>query len=123
MSEFAGRENIESRDERIVASITNTISEILKEHGFFSVSVTDIDTHTKFIFLEQELPNFLTSESLVKYLTETQEKDKNSSTIITDLRNKILQKISSLFVASDDFAGRFNEECKNIIEGLIISKS
>ncbi len=122
MSEFTGPENIESRNERIVASITGTISEILKEHGFFSVSVTDIDTHTKFIFLEQELPNFLTSESLVKYLTETQEKDKNSSTIVTELRNKILQKISSLFVVNDDFVGRFNEECKNIIEGLIISK-
>ena len=122
MSEFTGPENIESRNERIVASVAGTISEILKEHGFFSVSVTDIDTHTKFIFLEQELPNFLTSESLVKYLTETQEKDNDAPKIITDLRNKILQKISSLFVANDDFVGRFNEECKNLIEGLIINE-
>lgn len=124
MSEFPGPETIESRNERIVTSIVGTISEILQKNGFFSVSVNDMKINNKYIFLEQELPNYLIPEVLEKYLTGTQISDGVTALEnITDLRNRILERISSLFVVSDDFVGRFNKECQDIIKAMATNKS
>lgn len=119
MPEFQDLENVEIRNERIVSSLTNTIRKILEEKGFFSALPDDVGKNDKLLFLELSLSELLINENLATYLAGSQLNDQKVLEIINDLRNKILLKISSLFVPGNDSVGLFNKKCQNVITSLI----
>ena len=123
MSETPSFENLESQTERIVAHVYKTLVEMLEDNGFFSVSVGDLETNSKFLFLEKKLSNLLISDNLARYFRGLAENDSRVPEIINNLRNTILLKANTLFVPGEDFIGRFNQECQVIIEGLMIKNT
>lgn len=122
MSEAPSFENLESQTEWIVAHVSKTLKQMLEDNGFFSVSVGDLETNSKFIFLEKKLSDLLISDNLARYFRGLAENDSRAPEIINNLRNAILLKANALFVPGEDFIGRFNQECQAIIEGLMIKK-
>lgn len=120
MSETPSFENLESQTERIVASVFKTFTEFFEDEKFFLVTENDLETNRKFILLEKELANLLVSDNLARYFKGLDKNDPKALEVTNNLRNAILLKINGLFIPGDDFTGRFNQECRHIIEGLMI---
>lgn len=117
MAEQSSRIEGGDHAEKIIVSVTNTLDEILTERGFFSVHEHSQYTNSLFSFLENEFADFLSADSLTKYLTQIQVESSESQSIVKKIRERILDAVSAKFVDGDDeFVNRFNAECRAILE-------
>lgn len=106
--------------EKVVASLSKTLTEVLTERGFFSVLDHAQYTTNLFTYLENNFAGLLTDEVLQKYLPSAPETMPDASTDIRNLRTKIMTNLQRAFVDGDsDFVNRFNKECRDIFDQIL----